>query len=170
MPGSPLGPGARRIVYERPNLRHLGLPLPAQISRKAAQLIAFATFVFLLYPVAHSLYTSYVPSRNEAAEAAQALQQLGIKAGDPVARISPSNADLTVERILRTEITAEVDKDRSAEFWKAPVATQDSLLQTFASHGVKAVIATSPVLNAQNQSEWIHLGSTQYWAWRPVDR
>jgi uncharacterized membrane protein len=148
----------------------VGLPLPAQLSRKTAQLIAFAAFVFLLLPVAHYVYTSYAPSRNEAAEAAKALQQLGVKAGDPVARISPSNADLTVERILRTEITAEVDKDHSAEFWKAPVATQEALLQAFASRGVKAVIATSPVLNAQNQSEWIHLGTTQYWAWRPASQ
>lgn len=148
----------------------VGLPLPAQISRKTAQLIALGSFVFLLFPVAHYVYTSYAPSRNDAAEAAKALQQLGVKAGDPVARISPSNADLTVERILRAEITAEVDKDRSAEFWKVPVATQEALLQTFAAHGAKAVIATSPVLNAQNQAEWIRLGSTQYWAWRPANQ
>lgn len=145
----------------------VGVSLPAQMSRKFAQLIVFATIIFLLFPLVHQVYTAYTPSRNEPMEAAQALQQFGIKAGDPVARISPSNADLTVERILRAEIIAEVDKDRSGDFWKAPLGTQQALLQAFAAQGVKAVIATSPVLNADNQSEWIHLGSTQYWAWRP---
>jgi len=72
-----------------------------------------------------------------------------------------------VERILRVEIVAEVDHTRSAEFWSAPVTTQQALLQTLASRGVKAVVATSPLLNPGNQSEWIHLGSTRYWAWLP---
>jgi hypothetical protein len=119
-------------------------------------------------PVAHQVYGASAPHTNDSFEAAQALQRLGIKADDPVARIGVGNADLTVERLLRTEIVAEVDKDRSAEFWKAPLATQHALLNVFASQGVKAVIATSPVLNPANQPDWIHLGSTQYWAWIPA--
>lgn len=146
----------------------VGLPVPAGLSRKIAQLAVIATVALLLLPVAHHVYAAYTPHTNESFEAAQALQGLGIKAEDRVARISPSNADLTVERILRAEIVAEVDKDRSVEFWKAPFATQQALLQAFASQGVKAVIATSPVFNAGNPSEWIHLGSTPYWAWVPA--
>jgi hypothetical protein len=145
----------------------MGLPVPAEFSRKVAQLIVVAAVLLLLFPVASHVYAAYAPHHNESLEAAQALDALGIKAGDPVARVSPSNAELTVERILRTEIVAEVDKSRSAEFWTAPLTTQQALLQTLAARGVKAVIATSPVLNPANQSEWIHLGSTRYWAWLP---
>lgn len=148
----------------------VGLPVPAEFSRKIAQLVVIATVILLLFPVAFHIYRAYAPHNNESLEAAQALQALGIKAGDPVARISPSNSELTVERILRVEIVAEVDHTRAAEFWSAPLTTQEALLQTFASRGVKAVIATAPLLNAANQSEWIHLGSTQYWAWRPTQQ
>ena len=146
----------------------VGLPVPAELGRKIAQLAVIATVALLVIPAAHRVYAAHAPQTNESFEAAQALQRLGIKADDPVARIGVGNADLTVERLLRTEIVAEVDKDRGAEFWKAPLATQHALLNVFAAQGVKAVIATSPVLNAANQSEWIHLGSTQYWAWIPA--
>lgn len=147
----------------------VGLPVPAELSRKIAQLAVIATVALLLLPVAHRAYAHSSTQTNESFEAAQALQRLGIKAGDPVARIGAGNADISVERILRTEIVAEVDKDRSADFWKAPFATQQALLDTFASRGVKVVIATSPILNSDNQAEWIHLGKTQYWAWRPAN-
>lgn len=148
----------------------VGLPIPAELGHKIAQLAVIATVALLLIPVAHRVYAAYAPHTNESFEAAQVLQGLGIKAEDHVARIGVGNADITVERILRTEIVAEVDKDRSTEFWKAPLSTQQALLNVFASQGVKAVIATSPALNAENHLEWIHLGSTQYWAWIPPKR
>ena len=147
----------------------VGLPVPAELSRKIAQLAVIATVGLLLLPVAHMAYAHSSTQTNESFEAAQALQRLGINPGDPVARIGAGNADITVERILRTEIVAEVDKDRSADFWKAPLATQQALLNTFASRGVKVVIATSPALNSDNRSEWIHLGKTRYWAWLPAN-
>jgi hypothetical protein len=148
----------------------VGLPVPAELSHKASQLIAVATVALLLGPLVLHLYRNYAPHVNDSFEAAQALEGLGVHAGDTVARISPSNAELTVERILRVELVAEVDKDRSAEFWSAPFVTQQALLRVFAAQGVKAVIATSPVLTAENRSEWTHLGSTKYWAWRPANR
>jgi len=148
----------------------VGLPVPGELSRKIAQLAVIATVALLLLPVARRAYAHSSTQTNESFEAAEALQRLGIKAGDPVARIGAGNADITVERILRTEIVAEVDKDRSADFWKAPFATQQALLNTFASRGVKVVIATSPMLNSDNQAEWIHLGKTRYWAWRPANK
>jgi hypothetical protein len=107
------------------------------------------------------------PRFNVDAEAAQALSGLGIKPGDKVARISPIVYDYAVERILRVQIIAEVDRAYASDFWSSPYATQQSLLRTFAARGVKAVIATSPKLNTENQSEWGRLGSTQYWVWRP---
>ena len=145
----------------------VGLPVPARFSRGITLVVVIATTFVLLAPVAVRVYAAKAPSKNESLEAAEVLEGLGIKAGDTVARISAGNADLTVERVLRVEIVAEVDHNRSADFWRSPVATQVSLLQQFASHGAKAVIASSPELNAENQSQWIHLGSTHYWVWRP---
>jgi hypothetical protein len=100
--------------------------------------------------------------------AAQALEDLGIKAGDRVARISPGVSDYAVERILRVQIVAEVDREHAADFWSSPFATQRALLSEFVSRGARAVIATSPTLSAENQAEWSRLGSTEYWVWRPA--
>ena len=145
----------------------VGFPVPVHGGRTLAQLIVIAGVVMLLYPMTRNMYRAYGPRSNTSLEAAQALQGLGIKAGDRVARISSSNSDFTVERILRAEIIAEVDHEHTADFWKSPFATQQSLLSQFAARGVKAVIATSPTLPADNRAEWSRLGSTQYWVWRP---
>jgi hypothetical protein len=145
----------------------VGFPVPMRAGRQIALVIAVASFVMLLYPVSHRLYNSYSPRSNESLNAAQALEGLGLRSGDRVARISPSNADITVERVLRAEIVAEVDHDHAADFWKAPFATQQALLSKFASQGVKAVIAISPTLTSENRAEWSQLGSTAYWVWRP---
>jgi hypothetical protein len=146
----------------------VGFPVPADAGRKIAQLIVVATIIVVLYPVLHHIYSGYAPRLNVSLEAAQALEKLGIQAGDRVARISPSVSDYALERILRVQIVAEVDREHTGDFWSSPFATQQSLLSKFASRGVKAVIATSPILSAENQTEWSRLGSTQYWVWRPA--
>jgi hypothetical protein len=146
----------------------VGFPVPRETGRKIAQLMVIATVIVLLYPLLRHTYNGYAqqPRFNVDSEAAQALESLGIKPGDEVARISPIVYDYAVERILRVQIVAEVDRGRASEFWGRPFVTQQDLLRTFASRGVKAVIATSPQLSAENQFEWTRLGSTQYWAWR----
>lgn len=147
----------------------LGFPVPRETGRKIALLIVIGTVAVLLYPVLLKTYVAYAhrPRFNAEFQAAQALKGLGIQPEDRVARISPIVYDYAVERILRVQIVAEVDRDHAGEFWERPFVTQQELLRTFASRGVKAVIATSPRFNAGNQSEWMRLGSTSYWAWRP---
>jgi hypothetical protein len=147
----------------------VGFPVPRETGRKIAQLMVIATVIVLLYPLLRHTYNGYAqqPRFNVDSEAAQALESLGIKLGDEVARISPIVYDYAVERILRVQIVAEVDRDHASEFWDRPLVSQQDLLRTFASRGVKAVIATSPQLSAENQFEWTRLGSTQYWVWRP---
>ncbi len=146
----------------------VGLPVPAQFDRKIAMLIVVGTTTALLYPALQEMYYGYrhQPRSNLDSQAAQALAGLGIKPGDQVARISPSVSDYAAERILRVQIAAEVHHDYADEFWSSPLATQQSLLNQFAALGVKAVIATSPRLSAENKSEWTRLGSTQFWVWR----
>jgi hypothetical protein len=146
----------------------VGLPVPAQVGSRIALLIVVATTVALLYPALQETYYGYrhQPHSNLDSQAAQALASLGVKPGDQVARISPSVSDYAAERILRVQIAAEIHHDHADEFWSSPFATQQSLLNQFAALGVKAVIATSPRLSAENKSEWTRLGSTQFWVWR----
>jgi len=147
----------------------LGFPIPQETGRKIAMLIVIATIAGLLFPAFPQTYVEYAhyPRSNADFDAARSLSGLGIKPGDWVARISPLVSDLGMERILRVEVAAEVDHDYAAEFWDRPWVTQQALLRTFVSRGVKAVIATSPKLSAENQAEWRRLGLTQYWVWRP---
>jgi len=146
----------------------VGFPVPRENGRKIALLITVVVVVALLYPLLLMTYAGYKeqPRSNVDSEAAQALQALGVKPGDKVARISPLVYDYAVERILRVQVVAEVDREHVSDFWSSPFATQQSLLRTFSSRGAKVVIATSPKLGGENQSEWARLGSTQYWVWR----
>lgn len=61
-------------------------------------------------------------------------------------------------------------KEGEAQSQQSSFATRQSLLRTLASQGAKVVIATSPVLTAENRSEWSRLGATPYWVWRPVSQ
>jgi len=148
----------------------LGFPVPRETGSKIAALTALAIAATLLYPITLKTTVGYIhrPHFNADFQAAQELLSLGVKPGDRVARITPIVYDYAVERILRVQIVAEVDRDHAGEFWDRPLAAQQDLLQAFAAQGARAVIATSPKLRAENQSAWKRLGETQYWVWRPA--
>ena len=147
------------------------LRVPQRLNPGVMTVITLVVITALLLPMSRLIYVRHaqgVGKINADALAAAELERLGVRAGDHVARIvSRSTSDLGIERMTRVEVAAEVDLQHAAEFWSSPIATQRDLLQIFAARGVKAVIATSPKLNASNQSEWRRLGSTQYWVWRP---
>ena len=148
------------------------LQIPHNLSRKVVTLGTMAIAASLLFPLVLRTYTSYLQTGrgpNVDFEAAAALRGVGIRPGDHVARISPTffSYDIAMERIARVQVSAEVDFEHAEEFWSSSPATQNQLLQTFASHGAKAVIATSPQLTPINQADWTRLGSTQYWVWLP---
>lgn len=73
-------------------------------------------------------------------QAAAALPQFGVEAGDPVASITPWVASGWA-RLARVRITAEVRQVDTARFWKAPPERQDAILRAFAASGCKAVVA-----------------------------
>ena len=128
-----------------------------------------ALVVSFLVPVIHRDYVEYQRAGrgpNHDALAAAALRDLGIQAGDHIARISPLVTDLGPERIGRLEVVAEVDFTHANEFWSAPVQVQEQILSLFASHGAKAVIATRRDSTEPSASGWKHL-SGKYWVWLP---
>ncbi|PYV82041.1 MAG: hypothetical protein DMG93_13315 [Acidobacteria bacterium] len=128
-----------------------------------------ALVVSFLVPVIHRDYVEYQRAGrgpNHDALAAATLRDLGIQAGDHIARISPLVTDLGPERIGRLEVVAEVDFTHANEFWSAPVQVQEQILSLFASHGAKAVIATRRDSTEPSASGWKHL-SGKYWVWLP---
>ena len=146
--------------------------VPIKISGKLVSVFTLLVIAGLLLPVGRVAYVIHRRSAGEIngdALAAAEIERMGVHPGDQVARICPleSSNELGMERIARVVVAAEVDFNHTSEFWRAPVAIQHSLLQTFAARGIKAVIATSPTLDASNRSEWTRLGATEYWVWRP---
>jgi hypothetical protein len=151
----------------------LSLKIPLSVNRKAIFASTSVLVALILLPFSVQSGLRYFQERrapNADAQAATQLASLGIRPGDKVARISPTVVDLGIERIARVQIAAEVDNSRTSDFWAAPPSTQNSLLDLFASRGIKAVIATFQTPVPANMNGWIHLGSTQYWVWLPVPR
>jgi hypothetical protein len=137
--------------------------------KRSAVLPATAVVVALtLLPIAEQPYKRYFSfGPDPAAQAATELRSLGISAGDRVARISPLLTDLSIERIARVEVTAEVDFSHAKDFWAASPEIQQQILVRFASVGAKAVIASRPQLTDANRPEWKRMASSEYWVWLP---
>jgi len=147
----------------------LGFRIPQNVDRRTVLVFTMAVVASLLLPLAARTYVKYFENGwkpNADAQAAAELGKLGIGPGDKVARIC-ANGDLGVERVARIQVAAEVDLQHVLEFWSAPLTTQQEILNLFASRGARAVIAIPPTKGLQNNSEWIHLGSTRYWLWLP---
>lgn len=148
----------------------LDLSVPRKGARTISAGVVLIALLTLLIPVTRQTYVRHRQGFgriNTDAEAAEALQKIGLAPGDGVAKISPLVYDLGAERIARVEVVAEVDYEQAADFWKAPLAVQDEVVRTLLAHGAKVVIATMPQLTSANRSEWVELGSTGYWVWKP---
>lgn len=148
----------------------LGFRSPQNVGRKAVLAATAVIVASVLTPLAVGIclrYFEYVGLSNADSLASAQLENLGIRPGDRVARISPSVMDLGIERVARVEVVAEVDFEHAQEFWAAPLNTQQEVLDTFISHGARAVIATLQKNQPGVDSRWIHLGSTRYWIWLP---
>lgn len=149
----------------------LFLEVPRRGTRVAIAVLTPVIIAMLLIPVASRTYATYrasTRSLNQDSMAANQLANLGVHSGDQVGRISSILTDFGVERVARVEISTEVDFTRTNEFWSSSREIQEQVLNAMAAHGAKAVIATQPPLTKANQSDWIHLGATDYWAWIPA--
>jgi hypothetical protein len=143
---------------------------PRRIGPRILTVVTLVVVASLLLPTALNLYSKYSEfgrSQNTDAIAAAELQSLGIRAGDHVGRISSLVTDLSIERIARVEVVAEVDFTVASSFWTAPIETQRQILELLTANGAKAVIATRPQLTDANRSEWERLASSQFWVWLP---
>jgi hypothetical protein len=149
------------------------LLVPRALSRPLVFVITIIVVTVLIFPVAeqaHRRYPQIGRGPDQDSLAAAALDSMGVRPGDRVARISFSALDLGIERIARVEIITEVDLTHAREFWTAPIDTQHKILNIFASQGVKVVIATEPRLSGANRAEWKQLVSSRYWVWLPASK
>ena len=142
--------------------------VPKQVT-KYLGITALVVLTSIVVPLTWSDYSTFArrETKNADAEAAAALNGLGVKQGDRVARISPIVNDLGVERIARVEVVAEVALAQSHAFWAATPLQQWMTLQTLCADGAKAVIATKPTTDDPAKFGWKQLGATPFWAWLP---
>jgi hypothetical protein len=144
------------------------LQIPRALGRPLVYVIIVIIAVVLVLPLAeqaHRRYFQIGQGPDQDSLAAAALESMGVRPRDRVARISLSGLDLGIERIARVEVISEVDLTHAGEFWTSPLETQHTILNIFAAQGVKAVIATEPRLSDANRSDWKQLGTSRYWVW-----
>ena len=125
--------------------------------------VALAVFGPMILQIDHRLLA---PAREEVdnqadAEAARALNRMGVKPGTEVARISPLVVDLGWARLSRVSVIAEVDISRAEAFWTLNSELQDSVLAAFRKTGARAVIAR--VTPGTEPSGWQQLAHSPYW-------
>jgi len=102
---------------------------------------------------------------NESWEAAQKLQELGIKADDRVAVIGVI-AEQHFLRLAKVKAVTELRFRDELQFWTGDPALQNRVFRAFASTGAKMVIAVHAPVTAVKEG-WTRLGATAYYA-RPL--
>ncbi len=147
-----------------------GLNIPTKgTGRLLAGMVAgiALTLAVSVAPVAYESNPDVSPEQwpsggNWSFEVASALQRLGIRSHDHVARISPFGADGWA-RLARVTIVAEVQMTAADDFWCATPEAQEALLHAFAAAGAKAVVA--PIRRAPLPIGWTKLGDTGFAAY-----
>jgi len=147
-----------------------GLNIPTKgTGRLLAGMVAgiALTLAVSVAPVAYESNPDVSPEQwpsggNRSFEVASALQRLGIRSHDHVARISPFGADGWA-RLARVTIIAEVQMTAADDFWCATPEAQEALLHAFAAAGAKAVVA--PIRRAPLPIGWTKLGDTGFAAY-----
>jgi 4-amino-4-deoxy-L-arabinose transferase-like glycosyltransferase len=95
---------------------------------------------------------------------AQALQDLDVRPGDKVGVIGYAY-DSSWARLARVRIVAEMLEADAMELWRGDEALQQEVLQSFASTGVRAVVAEYVPAYAR-LNDWHQVGNSNYFIYR----
>jgi hypothetical protein len=99
-------------------------------------------------------------------EAARALNEMGIRAGDKVAVVGSHGPALEgvayLARLARIQIIAQVNEpDR---FGTADSSTQSRVIEAVTRTGAKAILTLPEPPRSSPESQWQRLGNTNYYA------
>ena len=96
------------------------------------------------------------------------LKHLGLQPGEKVAIMGGAVEALRWARLARVQIAAEMPWTEMEKFWQADDATRRRIVETFASTGVKAIVAEKTPL-AFADTEWNRIGTTNDYAYILAD-
>lgn len=141
----------------------LGIGVPRRVSPRLITAMVTVVLLTLGASTAQQMYRDVdqelYKTRLHDAEAAAALERMGIQPGERVARISPFVASGWA-RLARVSVIAEVQRHAARDFWRVDPQARRALLHAFARAGAKAVIAyTTP---GPLPVGWQRLGSSRY--------
>lgn len=141
----------------------LGIGVPR---RSSPRLVTAMVGVILVTVVASTTWQMHRDIRQELfktelgeTDAAAALEHMGLRPGDRVARISPFVASGWA-RLARVTVMAEMTRKKARNFWTASPAVQSGLLSAFAHVGARAVVAY--VRPGPLPAGWQRLGTSWY--------
>jgi hypothetical protein len=92
---------------------------------------------------------------------AQALAQLGMQPGDPLAVVGSGSDDFWAW-LGRFRIVAEGYTDGEQPFWQASPSERRSAIEAYGRSSARILVARDPPPQAADEG-WRRLGSTQYW-------
>lgn len=141
----------------------LGIGVPRRVSPRimaaAVAIILLTLGVSTAQQMHRDVEQELFKTRLHDPEAAAALQQLGLRPGDRVARISPFVASGWA-RLSRVSVIAELQRRGARDFWRTDPRTQHALMLAFAGTGARAVVAY--VRPDSVPAGWQRLGDSWY--------
>lgn len=149
-----------------------GLRTPAgREGRRLVSLVTLAVVIAVASPVAVSvvghLNRVLKGQPHNQWQVAEDLRSMGIKPGDPIARIG-GLFNVGWARLLRVTIVAEVPRANWREFWCAKPEVQAQVIETFRRLGATAIVAEQTPGNEVYLPgpEWHKLGDGTFYALR----
>lgn len=138
-----------------------------RISKYVAAGVAASILVAVVGHMADQAYTTLTvgsePSAKDQIEAALALENMGLRAGDKVAVIGSGNLNHWA-RLGRFKIVAEAATSVPArEFWASSTERQNLAYERLRTAGARAVIAWNPPSIAKDL--WKQISDTDYYAY-----
>ena len=132
----------------------------ARLAGRIGGVLAFTIVFTLLLALVRLQYKGPEDDVRDQYKVATSLRTKGIMPGMKVADIG-EDSGVYWAHLGGLRVIGEIMSSQTNEFWTAPEATQDAVMQSFSETGAVAVIAKKPPASAPN-SKWQRLGPTRY--------
>jgi len=132
----------------------------ACLAGRVGGMLAFTIVLALLLALVRLQYKGADDDARGQYEVANRLREMGILPGMQVADIG-EDSGVYWAHFGGLRVIAEIMSQQANEFWAAPEATQQAVMQSFSETGAVAVIAQKPPASAPDP-KWQRLGGTPY--------